>query len=135
MGYIFILVMRPVPVCLICVLSTVLLPVRIYCPGTPPASSTAVLTASHNMGASCHSSINRGWSPFNSNDGLVLAVARYSLALSGFCNFIMLLACCSAVVVFPVHFGPSINTAPKASSLSCNILSSTLDRYFIITRC
>ena len=69
-------------------------------------------------GASCHSSINFGCSPFNNKDGLVAAVARYSSALSGSCNLITLLACCSAVVVFPVHFGPSISTAPNVSKRS-----------------
>ena len=123
--------MRPVPVCRIFVLSTVLLPVRINCPGLPPALSTAVRTASQIIGASCHSSINFGCSPFNNKDGLVAAVARYSSALSGSCNLITLLACCSAVVVFPVHFGPSISTAPNVSKRSRSILSATLDKYFM----
>ena len=132
MEYIFIRVIRPVPVCLILVLSTALLPVRMYCPGTPLALSTAVRTASHITGASCHSSISFGFSPFNKSEGLVAAVARYSSVMSGSCSLMELLACCSAVVVFPVHFGPSIRTAPNVSSLSCNISSATLCKYFII---
>ena len=74
-GYIFIRVMRPVPVCLILDLSTVFEPVRIYCPGRPPSLSTAVRTASHTTGTSCHSSIRRGCAPFNNNEGFVSAVA------------------------------------------------------------
>jgi hypothetical protein len=42
----------------------------------------------------------------------------------------MLFACCSAVVVFPQAFGPSINTAPVASNFSAKSLSTTLLRYF-----
>ena len=44
----------------------------------------------------------------------------------------MLLACCSAVVVFPHHFGPSISTAPFEASLSANILSAILLLYSIV---
>jgi hypothetical protein len=36
------------------------------------------------------------------------------------------------VVVLPVHLGPSINTAPNASSRSFSILSATLEKYFIV---
>ena len=105
-----------------------------YCPGFPPELSTAMRTASQSVGASCHSSIRRGCFPFKSNDGIVVAVTRFSSLLSGSCNFSMLCACCCAVVVFPVHFGPSMSTAPKTSNLSFNILSAILGRYFMLIR-
>ena len=79
------------------------------CPETPLALSTAVRTASHIARASCHSSINLGLSLFSRNEGLA-----------------------AAVVGLPVHFGPSIKTAPNVSSLSCGISSATLCKYFII---
>ena len=43
---------------------------------------------------------------------------------------IVFLAICSAVVVLPHHFGPSIKTAPLPSSFSCRMESTTLFRYF-----
>ena len=44
----------------------------------------------------------------------------------------MLFACCSPVVVFPHHLGPTIRVAPKASSLNCNSRSTIRGRYLII---
>jgi len=92
--------MRPVPVCirlsssfLFFLSSMTVEPVRMNCPFSP-RPSTAIRTASHNTGASCHSSISLGF---------VLAVARYPARLSGTCIRITLFACCKAVVVFPHH--------------------------------
>ena len=45
-----------------------------------------------------------------------------------------LLATRSAVVVFPHHFGPSISTAPVASSFSCRITSATRFLYSAIAK-
>ena len=41
----------------------------------------------------------------------------------------MLLAICSAVVVFPHHFAPSMSTAPFPANLRCSRLSATLFLY------
>ena len=79
-------------------------PVRMNCPFSP-RPSTAIRTASHNTGASCHSSISLGF---------VLAVARYPVRLSGTCIRITLFACCKAVVVFPHH------SPLRASYLYCS---------------
>ena len=49
--------------------------------------------------------------------------------LTGSAIYSTLLAFCSAVVVFPHHFGPSINTAPTSSSLYSNSLSAILFLY------
>ena len=47
------------------------------------------------------------------------------------CSLITLLATCSAVVVLPHHLGPSISTAPKASSRSLSTTSAVLFKYAI----
>ena len=44
---------------------------RINCPGSPPRSSTTVRTASHIIGASCHSSISLGVAPCKRFEGRV----------------------------------------------------------------
>lgn len=85
-----------------------------------------VRTASQSTGASCHSSIRRGVSPINNNDGLEAAVAAYSSCISVSCILMTLLLICSAVVVFPHHLGPSISTAPKASRRSASWRSAIL---------
>ena len=71
---------------------TLLEPVRMNCPGTPPLLSHIVRTASQITGASCHSSIRRGVSPFRRSDGLEAAVARYSSLISTSCKLMELFA-------------------------------------------
>ena len=110
-GLIRTLCILPVPECIIFDSSTTVEPVRMYNP-SPPISSTLFRTASHRTGAICHSSISLGLSPFNNLSGSNSAHILYVSFRLGSCNFITLWACLSAVVVFPHHFGPTINTAP-----------------------
>ena len=44
----------------------------------------------------------------------------------------VLFACCSAVVVLPHHFGPSISTAPEEASSKLKYSSAVLLRYSIL---
>ena len=130
MGSISIREIRPVPLWWILLSSIALDPVNMNWPGKP-RSSTFVRTASHSIGASCHSSIKRGTSPSNKNEGLVMAVAKYSSRWSVSCKLITLLANCLAVVVLPHHFGPSMSTAPIALRCALSRKSKTLFRYAI----
>lgn len=86
--------------------------------------STSFLTASHNGGATCHSSISRGFAPFNNSDGLTATVESYDSRLSGSCILSTLAARLSAVVVLPHHLGPTINVAPNDSRRNANSLSA-----------
>ena len=71
-GFISILWILPVPECIMLSSSTTVEPVRIYNP-YPSLSSMLVLTESHNTGATCHSSINRGLFSFNNLEGSMSA--------------------------------------------------------------
>lgn len=122
-GSISICEILPLPEWRILDLSTVFEPVSMNCPSIP-RSSTVVRTASQRIGISCHSSINRGVLPLNKREGFASAAAKYCARILVSCNFISLAAACSAVVVFPHHFGPSIKTAPKAFKRSCNWTSA-----------
>ena len=77
-GLISILWILPVPECIIAPSSTTVEPVKIYSP-YPLLSSTLVLTESHNTGATCYSSINRGLSPFNNLEGSMSAHIIFDL--------------------------------------------------------
>ena len=51
---------------------------------------------------------------------------------AGSCIFKILFATCDAVVVFPHHFAPSINTAPLLDNFLDKILSEILALYFFM---
>ena len=72
MGFIFTIANLPTPLCSVSSSTGVAEPVKIYWL-VNPLLSTEYLTALHNFGAICHSSISLGFSPSNSKDGLVLA--------------------------------------------------------------
>ena len=97
-------------------------PVRMNWP-KPSLWSTVKRIVSHNCGAICHSSINRGVLPVKRRLGLIPANRIFCSMISESSIYKVLLACCSAVVVLPHHFGPSIRTAPLLSSLSDKILN------------
>ncbi len=119
----------PTPECMMSeVCGGTLLPVSINCPMLP-AWSTSNLTASQMVGAVCHSSSNLGRSPLSRRLMLILAI----LMTSGSAIYNTLAACCSAVVVFPHHFAPSISTAPFRCKRACSISSTILRLYFFIT--
>ena len=71
---------------------------------------------------------NGGFLPatFNSDNSI------FCRTFSGSCMYKILLANCDAVVVFPHHLAPSINTAPLLSSFSRKILSTILVLYCFI---
>ena len=125
----------PLPECLINSLfllgSIEFEPVIINCPNAFRLSTIA-RTESHSTGASCHSSIRRGVSPARRSEGFTLMVAWYLSRMSGSCRLIVLFACCSAVVVLPHHFGPSISTAPEEASSKLKCSSAVLLRYSIL---
>jgi hypothetical protein len=93
--------------------------------------STAKRTAFQSTGAVCHSSSKRGVSPSSKSDGFVFAFNIFSSKVSGSCIYRTLFAICSAVLVFPHHFGPSIETAPIASSADANFASASLGKYLL----
>ena len=126
-GFINILEMRPVPLCIIFSSSITVEPVNKYNPSSP-ISSTLVLTASHNTGMFCHSSIKRGFSPSKSFEGLKEDNSIYESILSGSCNCSTLFANFLAVVVLPHHFGPTITIAPIIFKRSSMILSRYLGK-------
>ena len=102
-----ILAMRPVPVwCSFDGSTGVAEPVKRNCPGSPFDLSASLITASHSTGASCHSSMSRGLSPRNSNDGCASSASRLLVYTSGSLRRSALFACCSHVDVLPTHFGP-----------------------------
>lgn len=78
--------MRPVPECIILLLSIDVEPVNINWLSCW-RSSTAKRTASHITGAICHSSISLGVDPFNNNDGLVVIILCFC-GIS-FCFFVI----------------------------------------------
>ena len=106
-------------------------PVSINCPNAS-RWSTSNRMASHNFGANCHSSIKRGASPFSNLEGFNSANSIFCQTFSESCMYKILLANCDAVVVFPHHLAPSINTAPLLSSFSRKILSTILVLYCFI---
>ena len=126
---------RPLPECLINSLfffgSIELEPVIMNCPNSFRLSTIA-RTESHSTGASCHSSIRRGVSPARRSEGFTLIVAWYLSRMSGSCRLIVLLACCSAVVVLPHHLGPSMSTAPEEASNKPKCSSAVLLRYSML---
>ena len=119
---------RPTPECIMSeVCGGTLLPVRMNCP-ILSEWSTSNLTASQIAGATCHSSSKRGRSPLSRR--LILTSA--TRATSGSAIYNTLEACCSAVVVFPHHFAPSIKTAPFRLRRAFSISSTILLLYFFI---
>ena len=66
------------------------------------------------------------------SDGFVSAMAIYDADLSGSCIYNTLLDARSAVLVFPHHLAPSINTAPDECNNCCNKLSLSLGRYLFV---
>ena len=104
---------------------------RTNCPSSP-RWSTSKRIASQSLGASCHSSINLGTAPFNSLLGFISAIVIFCDFFSGSSMYNTLAASCSAVVVLPHHFGPSISTAPCPSSFRFKISSAILFLYFFI---
>ena len=66
---------------------------------------------------------------------MVLAMAMFCSIVSGSDIDKILLACCEAKVVLPQYLGPSIKTAPIASSFSAKILSAILALYSFIFIC
>lgn len=126
---------RPLPECLINSLflfgSIELEPVIMNCPNSFRLSTIALIE-SHRTEASCHSSIRRGVSPARRSEGFTLMVAWYLSRMSGSCILMVLFACCSAVVVLPHHFGPSISTAPEEASSKLKYSSAVLLRYSIL---
>ena len=85
----------------------------------PGASSAFLRTASHSVGTSCHSSINRGSSPLSARDGSSRASSMDAGAAGSSRQDDA--ACCKAVVVFPEARGPMRLTAGATckSSVSC----------------
>lgn len=59
-------------------------------------------------------------------------IAMFCSFFSGSSIYKMLAASCSAVVVFPHHFGPSISTAPLPSNFRIRISSAILFLYLFI---
>lgn len=96
------------------------------------AWSTSNRIASQSFGASCHSSISLGVAPFNSRLGFSSDIAMFCSFFSGSSIYKILAASCSAVVVFPHHFGPSISTAPLPSNFRIRISSAILFLYLFI---
>ena len=120
---------RPVPVWWILLLSAgTAEPVKMNCPGFP-RRSTVNRAASHNCGANCHSSINRGTSPSSNASGFSSARKRFRSNSRGQSIYNTLLAAWAAVVVFPHHLGPCISTAPAASNCSKSNWSAILNLY------
>ena len=107
-------------------------PVSMNWPGSSERS-TAKRTASQSWGASCHSSMSRGFNPLNSREGFVSAIAMLLARSSGSCMNTVLFARCKAVAVFPHHFGPRMTTAPAYESLSASSSSTTRGRYAATT--
>lgn len=126
-GRIFNREILPVPVWAITLSAGTAEPVRINCP-VSALLSTSNLTASHKTGAICHSSINRGVSPFKSKEGLVSAMAKYDLVWSGSCRYTTLRDTLHAVLVLPHHFAPSISTAPEDSNACSSSASQILGK-------
>ena len=89
--------------------------------------------ASQSFGASCHSSISLGVSPSSKTEASISAICRLVSNDAGLSIYRILLACCSAVVVFPHHFGPSIKIAPLLASFFANIWSAILCLYSIFS--
>ena len=119
-------VKRPVPECVISLVSAGTAdPVRRNCPNSP-RWSTSKRMASQSFGASCHSSINLGVAPFSSRLGFNSDIVMFCTFFSGSSIYKMLAASCSAVVVLPHHLGPSISTAPLPSSFRIRISSAIL---------
>lgn len=113
----------PVPVCAVVLSAGTAEPVKINCP-VLSLWSTVNRTASQRIGAICHSSRSRGVSPSSKSEGLIEAVCKYADFLSGSCIISTLFAVCWAVLVFPHHLGPSIKTAPEASSAFWSMASA-----------
>ena len=105
-------------------------PVNTNCP-TSCLWSTSNLMVSHSLGASCHSSISLGVSPSSRTEGSISAICRFVSSEAGLSIYKMLFACCSAVVVFPHHLGPSISIAPLLASFFASIWSAILCLYSI----
>ena len=119
----------PVPEwCILSVSAGTAEPVNMNWP-SPSLWSTSKRAASHSCGASCHSSIKRGVAPARSFLGERFANSTFCSIYSGSSIYTTLLACCSAVVVLPHHFGPWIRTAPTPISLRLNILSAMRGLY------
>jgi len=115
---------RPVPECSLsssASLSGTAEPVKMNCP-ILRRWSTVYLTASHNLGTVCHSSISIGVSPDNAASVSISNKLLKLFFTSVRANKILLAAISSAVVVLPHHLGPSISTAPFA----CNFFLSRL---------
>lgn len=105
-------------------------PVKTNCP-TSRLWSISNLMASHNFGANCHSSISLGVSPSSNTEASISAISRLVANDVGLSIYKMLFACCSAVVVFPHHLGPSINMAPLLANFFASIWSAILCLYSI----
>ena len=126
MVFILTLLILAVPLCIIPLWFGVAEPVKIYFPFLL-SLSTSKRTASQSDGTSCHSSIKRGKSPFNTKSGLICAIVLVWKLFSGFPTKAALLALLLAVQVLPQYFGPSIQTAPKVCIYSSNCFSTSLD--------
>ena len=87
--------------------------------------------ASQSLGASCHSSISLGVSPSNKTEASISAICRLVSNEAGLSIYRILLAYCSAVVVFPHHLGPSIKIAPLLANFFASIWSAILCLYSI----
>ena len=121
----------PVPVWLISSIDGgTLEPVSMYSP-KPEDLSTLKRTTSHSDGASCHSSISKGRSPRNRRLGFSFAKEMLLSFLPGSSIYNVEAAICSAVVVFPHHFGPSTSTAPLQDKISFRTVSATLGLYSV----
>jgi len=105
-------------------------PVKTNCP-TSCLWSTSNLMASQSFGASCHSSISLGVSPSSNTEASISAICRLVSNEAGLSIYRILFACCSAVVVFPHHLGPSIKIAPLLASFFVSIWSAILCLYSI----
>ena len=130
---------RPVPVCRISRLASssstrggTALPVRTNNPRSW-ASSTAARTASQSEGTSCHSSIKRGYVPFNNLSVLCCANSRFAAPFLASARKTELLTICFDVVVLPHHLAPRTRTAPIYASFSASSTSAILRLYSLIS--
>lgn len=130
MGRIFIQAKRPVPLCMTPLISGGTLdPVNINSPRLSLRSASN-LTASQSCGATCHSSIRRGFAPRRSSKGFNRANSRFCTTLPGSVMYSTLLEICFAVVVLPHHFAPSKSTAPFPCNLRASNRSAIRGLYF-----
>ena len=117
--------MRPVPLCTYSFLRGIDDPVSRNLP-FPAPRSTSDRTASQMAGTSCHSSINLGSSPMRMPRGSDAAMSLPGTGPTASATLNSLREWFSAVQVLPHQRGPSMETAPKDSSIASTSASMSL---------